>query len=105
MLRNDGRFVAGTSSIRNFAELWQLVDEIGAQSGDFSAENGEAALRRHFGAVERRDVHGKVTFRDYETARDFIAASPTRSELAARLPRFDEPLTCSRHVVVFVCTP
>lgn len=105
VLRADGRLVAGTSSERNFGELWQLVGEIGAQSGDFSAENGEAALRRHFGAVERRDVRGTVTFPDYETARDFIAASPTRPELAARLPRFDEPLICSRHVVVFVCTP
>jgi SAM-dependent methyltransferase len=105
VLRDDGRFVAGTSSERNFAELWELVGQIGAQSGDFSAENGEAALRRHFAAVERRDVRGTVTFPDYETARDFIAASPTRPELAARLPCFNEPLMCSRDVVVFVCTP
>jgi SAM-dependent methyltransferase len=105
VLRADGRLVAGTSSERNFAELWELVGEIGAQSGDFSAENGEAVLRRQFGDVERRDVRGTVTFADHETARDFIAASPTRPELAARLPRFDEPLICSRHVVVFVCTP
>ena len=104
VLRTDGRLVAGTSSERNFGELWQLVGEIGAQAGDFSAETGEAALWRHFGAVERQDVRGTVTFPDYETARDFIAASPTRPELAARLPRFEDPLVCSRHVVVFVAT-
>jgi SAM-dependent methyltransferase len=105
VLRPGGRLVAATSSERSFAEVWELVGEIGAQSGDFSAENAEGTLLRHFTVVERRDVRGTVTFPDHETARGFLAASPIRSELADDLPSFDGPLTASRHVVVLVCEP
>ena len=105
VLRPDGRLVAATSSERNLGGLWELVGEIGAPSDGFSAENGEWALLRHFTIVERRDVHGTVTFQDREAAHRHISASPTRAELADNLPFFDGPLHASRHVVVFVCEP
>jgi SAM-dependent methyltransferase len=105
VLRPGGRLVAATSSERNFAELWELVGEIGAPAGGFSAENAELALLRNFTTVRRRDVRGTVTFPDRETAYRFLAAVPTRGHLAAQLPSFDGPLVASRHVAVFVCEP
>lgn len=105
VLRPQGRLVAATSSDRSLWQLWELVGEQGAPSDGFSAQNGQGALLRHFTIVERRDVHGIVTFPDRETAYSHIAASPTRSELAERLPYFEGPLEASRHVVVFVCEP
>jgi SAM-dependent methyltransferase len=105
VLRPEGRLVAATSSERNLAELWELVGEVGAPADGFSAENAEFALLRQFTIVQRRDVRGTVTFHDRETARRHMAAVPTRSHLADRLPFFDEPLTATRHVVVFVAEP
>jgi SAM-dependent methyltransferase len=102
VLRPDGRLVAATSSERNLHELWELVGEPGAPSDAFSAENAEWSLLRHFTLVERRDVRGTVMFRDRETARRHIAASPTKGHLADRLPSFHRPVVASRHVVVFV---
>ncbi len=60
---------------------------------------------RHFTVVERRDVHGTVTFRDWEAARRYVASSITRAHLADRLRPFEGPLEASRHVAVFVCEP
>jgi SAM-dependent methyltransferase len=105
VLRPGGRLVAATSSERNFAELWELVGERGAPSGEFSVESAEGMLLRHFTIVERRDVRGTVTFPDRETAHRLISACPTRGELADRLPVFEGPLVASRHVAVFVCEP
>jgi ubiquinone/menaquinone biosynthesis C-methylase UbiE len=104
VLRLDGRLVAATSSERNLAEVWELVGEVGAPGGGFTAETAEAALRRHFTHVERRDVFGTVTFDGRKAAYNYLAA--TRSaELADRLPELDAPLVASRRLAVFVCTP
>ncbi len=105
VLRPDGCLVAATSSERNHGELWQLVGERGAPADGFSVENAEWQLLRRFTVVERRDVHGIVTFPDREAAHRHISASPTRAHLADRLPHFDGPLRTSRHVAVFVCRP
>ncbi len=104
VLRPDGRLVASTNSSWTMPELWGTVTSE-PWSSPFSAENGEGALLQHFTIVERRDVRGTVTFPDWRAARDYVAASPTRGELADRLPRFEGPLRVSRHVVVFVCEP
>ena len=102
VLRPGGRLVAITNTERNLRELWSLFGERAKRVHPFSAENGAEALGRHFARVDRRDARGTVTFADWEAARRYVAASPTRSHLADDLPRFDGPLEASRFVAVFV---
>lgn len=102
VLRSRGRLVAVTNSAWNLAELWSLVGETPKRDYAFGRENGEELLRRRFIRVERRDADGDLTFPDHEAARTYVAASPVRSHLAGRLPRFDGPLVARRRVSVFV---
>jgi ubiquinone/menaquinone biosynthesis C-methylase UbiE len=102
VLRPGGRLVAVTNSSDNLPELWAPFGKRRERLQPFSAENGEESLRRHFARVERRECAGTVTFADWDAARDYVAASTTRSGLADDLPRFDGPLVCSRLTVVFV---
>jgi ubiquinone/menaquinone biosynthesis C-methylase UbiE len=102
VLRPSGRLVAATSSERNLAEVWELVGEIGAPGGGFTVESAEAALRRHFNQVERRDVFGTVIFDGRESAYEYIAN--TRDDAVADLlPEFEGVLVASRRLAVFVC--
>jgi ubiquinone/menaquinone biosynthesis C-methylase UbiE len=102
VLRSSGRLVAATSSERNLAEVFELVGEIGAPAGAFSAENAESSLRRHFRSVERRDLFDTVTFNGREVLYEYLAA--TRSaEVAERLPDIAAPLLAGRRLAVFVC--
>jgi SAM-dependent methyltransferase len=103
VLRPDGRLVAVTNSAHSQPELWELIGY--EPSYGFGAENGEWALLRHFTIVRRRDVRGTVTFPDREAAHRYICSSPMATHLADKLPFFDGPLVCSRHVVVFVAEP
>ena len=103
VLRPQGRLVAVTNSLHSQRELWDLVGY--ERSYSFGAENAEGALLRHFTVVERRDVHGTVTFPDRNAAHRYVAVSPMAAHLADRLPDFEGPLVCSRHVAVFVCEP
>jgi SAM-dependent methyltransferase len=98
-----GRLVAVTNSVHSQRELWELIGYQPRYS--FGAENGEEALLRHFTIVERREVHGTITFPDRDAAHRYVAASPMAARLADNLPFFDGPLICSRHVVVFVAQP
>jgi SAM-dependent methyltransferase len=105
VLRPQGRLVAVTNSARTMPELWDLLPGTSSRADGFSAENGEGALLRWFTIVERRDVHGNVTFADRDAAHRYVSASPRWSHLADYLPFFEGPLITSRHVVVFVCEP
>jgi ubiquinone/menaquinone biosynthesis C-methylase UbiE len=102
VLKPGGRLVAATSSERSFAEVWELVGEIGAPGGGFTVERAEAALRRHFANVEQCDVFGTVTFPDRQAAHEYLAATAT-VEVADRLPQLTGPLVASRRLAVFVC--
>jgi SAM-dependent methyltransferase len=73
VLRPGGRLVAVTNSGRNLRELWSLLGDEARRPHPFSAENGEAALRRRFGRVERREARGTVTFPDREAAFRYVA--------------------------------
>jgi len=65
VLTPGGTLVANTGSQRHLAELRALIDyPTGEREDAFDAENGEEALRRHFGRVERHDVDGTVIVRD-----------------------------------------
>jgi len=102
VLRPAGRLVAATSSERNLAEVWELVGEIGAPGGAFTVESASAALLRHFGHVERRDIAGTVTFITRQAAYEYLAATRS-SAVADLLPDFTAPLVASRRLAVFVC--
>ena len=68
VLRPGGRLVAYTNSRRHCEEVFDLIAyPRDARRWAFDAENGEEALRRHFAAVERRDVVAVATVRDRET--------------------------------------
>jgi len=103
VLRPGGRLVAVANDERHMEELWSLV---GGDDTDttFQAGNGQRALERHFGHVERRDALGTVVFPDraavvgYLDAFDVLASE----SLAGRLPAISEPFRVTRHNVVLV---
>jgi hypothetical protein len=66
----------------------------------FSAENGEALLRRRFRTVERRDATGTVLFPDRDSAQTYVDA--TSSMRGRALPALDGPLRVTRAPYVFV---
>jgi SAM-dependent methyltransferase len=103
VLRPQGRFVAVTNSEHTLRELRDLIGY--RPNSSFSAENAEGLLLRYFTIVERRDVHGTVTFPDREAAHRYVSHGPIAAHLADSLPFFNGPLVCSKHVVVFVCEP
>lgn len=103
VLRPGGRLVAGTSSHEHLVELWSLVDrDRSSEPTRFFAETGEAALRRHFLRVERRDLRGEIVFPDANAVRGYVAASVAHKHLADRVPDFEGPLTATYANAVFV---
>jgi len=65
-------------------------------------DRGLAELARSASTASTRRTRGTVTFPDWEAARRYIGGSITRWELADELQRFEGPLFCPRHSVVFV---
>jgi ubiquinone/menaquinone biosynthesis C-methylase UbiE len=102
VLRPGGRLVATTVGERSLAELWDLVGADDATVAPFSAESGEASLRRYFSRVERRDLAGRLTFPDREAAYRYVVSSPARAPQPDRLPEWDGPLVCTCRFAVFV---
>jgi 2-polyprenyl-3-methyl-5-hydroxy-6-metoxy-1,4-benzoquinol methylase len=80
VLRPGGRLVANTTSRRHLAEFFALIS-YGEESrkSDFAAENGEAALCRHFRKVERTELVASATVRDRQTLVDYRASIPVRT--------------------------
>jgi ubiquinone/menaquinone biosynthesis C-methylase UbiE len=101
VVRPGGHLIAATNSVQHLHELWALVG-VERTEYSFCAENGEAALRRHFANVVAHPVAGWVTFSDTATARDYVASSITFSHLADRVPHLDGPLRARRMNAVFV---
>jgi ubiquinone/menaquinone biosynthesis C-methylase UbiE len=102
VLRPGGRLVAVTNTEFHLPELWGRFGERAVRIHEFNAENGGERLRRHFARVERRIVEGTVTFPDWRAARDYVAASITRRELAEDFEPFEGDLVCTRKIAIFV---
>jgi SAM-dependent methyltransferase len=100
VLRPGGRFVAVTNSKRHTQELKALIGVTGEST--FSAENGEATLRRHFSDVERRDAEGYAIFQPDE-AIAYLQASEALWN-AGEVPEIDAPIRVTKAPVVFVAT-
>ncbi len=64
VLRPGGTFVAVTIGDDHTADLRRAAGGV-AVPVSFSSQNGEAALRRHFDAVERVDLHARAVFPDH----------------------------------------
>lgn len=69
VLRPGGRLVAITNGEQHLEEVWGVH-----RGGAFSNENGAAALSRHFGHVERRDVPASAIFATREALRGYADA-------------------------------
>ena len=101
VLRPGGRLVAVTVSVRHLAELWELVG--GEQLPlTFRRENGEELLRRHFATVERHDVEAKVTVRDADSIRRYLASSHRGKAYVDAVPELEEPLVVRTRTTVSV---
>jgi SAM-dependent methyltransferase len=65
VLAPGGALFAVTNSERHLEELRELIGmDVGELVSQFSSENGEALLRRHFVEVERLDMELEVTVRE-----------------------------------------
>ena len=106
VLRRGGRLVAVAYRVDHLAELWEVVGHEPLASPTFVAENGEEPLRRHFEAVERRDVTGTARFRSGAAVRRFLQAYGDFSEvdLAAALGDAPAPLRATYRHCVFVAS-
>jgi ubiquinone/menaquinone biosynthesis C-methylase UbiE len=101
VLRPGGRLVVVTNAVDHLQELWDLAQRTtSVRRFTFRSENGEEALRRHFGKVERREARGWVMM-DTETIRRFAASWDALASLV-RVGPLDQPLRVRRHSTVFV---
>jgi SAM-dependent methyltransferase len=102
VLRPGGHLVAVTNSEEHLAEARECggVDMRGRSP--FCRENAEPQLRRHFSAIERRDVDGSVTFAGHEDVRRYVASMVAMRGNPADVPVFEGPLRATRRVSIYV---
>lgn len=101
VLRPGGRLLAVTNGREHTADLRR---EAGGEAlaTQFSSENGEEALRRHFDHVSREDLATRAVFPDHATAVAYLDTLPDHVEW--RLPYFEGPREYAGHVTVFVAS-
>ncbi len=106
-LRPDGTLVAVTYSNDHLRELWDVVGE-SPMASTFSAENGAAALGRHFNPVERRDCTGNAQFASTGSILSFLRAYGefSKVDLASQLGDIRAPFDVTyRHSVFLAHKP
>lgn len=101
VLRPGGSLVAVTLGEEHVADLRR---DAGGEPIplSFSAENGEAWLRRHFAEVRRTDVETRATFPDHDAALTYLRS--TGEDVDWSLAPFDGPRSYAGHVTVFTAT-
>lgn len=100
VIRPGGRLVAITNSERHLEELWATLGRE-SEPASFTAENGAAALGRHFRSAERRDVAGSVMWSSREAVEGYLGAlRELIGEVA--LPEISVPFRAARHNCVFI---
>lgn len=99
VLRPGGTFVAATNGDTHLADL---LGEAGCEPfvSQFSSENGETSLRRHFADVAREDFDTRAVFPDHAAARAYLDTLPTAQ--GDDLPYFDGERTYVGSSTVFV---
>jgi len=101
-LQPGGRLVAATFGRDHLFELYDWLDAPSTSELEFSRENGEGVLRRHFGRVERRDADATVVFPDRGALRAYLCSLIQGSDLADRLPEFEGLFRAHSSQAVFV---
>jgi SAM-dependent methyltransferase len=101
VLRPGGLLVAVTNGNEHTADLRR---DAGGEPlvTQFSSENGEAALLRHFEAVRREELATRAVFADHAAAVAYLDTLQDQTEWD--LPVFDGPREYSGHVTVFTAT-
>jgi SAM-dependent methyltransferase len=99
VLRPGGRFLAVTNGDGHVADLRR---EAGGHPvvTQFSTQNGEEALRRHFDVVRREDLRPRAVFPDHASAMAYLASSG--EDVEWELPSFVGPREYLGEVTVFV---
>jgi len=99
VLRPGGLFVAVTNGDDHLADL---MTEAGGTSlvTQFSGENGEAALRRHFDDVSTEHVDTRAVFEDHARAVAYLASFD--DQLAAQLSAFEGSREYGGRTTVFL---
>lgn len=99
VLRPGGRFVAVTNGDEHLADL-RRDGGGGPVLTQFSSENGEEALLRHFEHVTRDELRTRAYFPDREAALAYLRSS--QEDVDWQLPHGDGPREYAGHVTVFV---
>ncbi len=86
------------------AHLVTLVVEAGGRPlvTQFSSENGEELLQRHFDETSRQDIETTATFADHAAAVAYLATLGVDEQLS--LPHFEGPRQDAGRVTVFTAT-
>jgi ubiquinone/menaquinone biosynthesis C-methylase UbiE len=100
VLRPGGLLVAVTNGDGHVADLRR---EAGGQPivTEFSSQNGEQRLRRHFSEVSRTDLVPQAIFLDRAAALAYLRSSEEPVEW--RLGEFDEPRAYDGEATIFCC--
>jgi hypothetical protein len=86
VLRPGGLFVAVTNGDDHLADL--MIEAGGSRNvTQFSRENGEAVLRRHFGEVTVERIDTRAVFDDHAAAVAYLSSFD--ATMAERLPWFE----------------
>ncbi|MGZ4466607.1 MAG: class I SAM-dependent methyltransferase [Nocardioides sp.] len=99
VLRPGGRFLAVTNGDEHVADL-RRAGGGGPVVTQFSSQNAEEALRRHFDEVGREDLRPQAVLADRETAMAYLHSS--QEDVAWDLPTDGWPRTYLGEVTVFV---
>jgi len=101
VLRPGGRFLAVTNGDEHVAGL-RRDGGGGPVVTQFSTQNGEEALRRHFEHVSREDLVTRAVFPDHASALAYLHSS--QEDIAWHLPSFEGPREYTGEVTVFVAS-
>lgn len=100
VLKPGGLFVAVTNGDEHTAELRR---DAGGEAliTQFSSENGQPILERHFEEVRRTDLAPRAVFPDHAAAMAYLESGNKATDWT--LPQFDGPREYAGAVTVFVC--
>jgi ubiquinone/menaquinone biosynthesis C-methylase UbiE len=99
VLRPGGLFLAATNGDEHVADLRREAGG-GPVVTQFSTQNGEPALRRHFDEVRREDLRPRAVFPDHASALAYLASSG--EDVAWSLPAFEGPREYLGEGTIFV---
>jgi SAM-dependent methyltransferase len=101
VLREDGTLVATTIGAEHRVDVWQLVG-FGVPLREFSRENGEELLRRHFTRIERRDVDATMVFPDEAAVHRYVLSTTFADAVPRPLPSVEGAFRSRTRTTVFV---